>query len=61
MSNERAHHAAGLMQTNELDQRIATALTATTVAELADQLREPPHRPKRPPLDDYAIDTVSDP
>jgi hypothetical protein len=53
----RAHHAAGRLQTNELDQRIATALTATRVTELDDQLRDlpkPPHRPKGPPLDDTA-------
>jgi Domain of unknown function (DUF1707) len=39
----RAHHAAGRLQTNELDQRIATALTATTVTELDDQLRDLPN------------------
>jgi Domain of unknown function (DUF1707) len=30
----QAHHAAGRLQTNELDQRIATTLTDTTVTEL---------------------------
>lgn len=43
MSALQAHHAAGRLQTNELDQRIAKALTATTVTELDDQLRDPPN------------------
>ncbi len=38
----RAHHAAGRLQTNELDERITNALTATTVTELDAQLRDLP-------------------
>lgn len=43
MSALQAHRAAGRLQTNELDQRIAKALTATTVTELDDQLRDLPN------------------
>jgi Domain of unknown function (DUF1707) len=38
----RAHHAAGRLQTNELDERVTAVLTATTVAELDQQLRDLP-------------------
>jgi Flp pilus assembly protein TadB len=43
VSSLRAHHAAGRLQTNELDQRIAEVLTATTVTQLDQQLRDLPH------------------
>lgn len=43
VSSLRAHHAAGRLQTNELDQRIAEALTATTVTQLDQQLRDLPN------------------
>jgi Flp pilus assembly protein TadB len=43
VSSLRAHHAAGRLQTDELDQRIAGALTAATVTELDDHLRDLPH------------------
>jgi len=42
LSALRAHHAAGQLQTNELDQRIAKALTATTLTELDNELRDLP-------------------
>jgi Flp pilus assembly protein TadB len=42
VSSLRAHHAAGRLQTDELDQRIAEALTATTVTQLDQQLRDLP-------------------
>jgi len=38
----RANHAAGRVQTSELDERVAAVLTATTVAELDQQLRDLP-------------------
>jgi Flp pilus assembly protein TadB len=43
VSSLRAHHAAGRLQTDELDQRIAEALTATTVTQLDQQLRDLPN------------------
>jgi hypothetical protein len=43
VSSLRAHHAAGRLQTEELDQRIAEALTATTVTQLDQQLRDLPN------------------
>ena len=43
LSALRAHHAAGRLQTNELDQRVAKALTATTLTELDDELRDLPN------------------
>jgi len=48
VSSLRAHHAAGRLATDELDQRIAEALTATTVTQLDHQLRDLPHLPTEP-------------
>ena len=46
VSDLRAHAGEGRLSVEELDQRIATALAATTRAELAELLEDLPPRPR---------------
>ena len=46
VSDLRAHAAEGRLSVDELDQRIATALGATTRAELAPLVADLPRRPR---------------